>query len=260
MGMNLARATVFRVPDETREEWIERGILSNFSSIGPFSPLDRYESLIEKPTPTGIPCLDRPLRGGATPNYNHLAYIEVSKAYQRDSLASILEAPSVWVSHVFGNLLIFFRPAQEFALRSGNQSSIAGWESFHDRWILWQIAPSDINKAVDGRLPLSTLFLSCSLFWILIYPTALLFGIRTVWKGFRSPSSLIYAFLLFNLVYLILVGNIFEYGENNRFRFMSDPLVLMLVAGGLFARKPRTFEVETGTKGALPLDTPASQS
>jgi len=65
MGMNFARATVFRLPDETREDWIEEGVLSEISSIGPFSPLSRYEPVIGEAAPTGIPCLDRPLRGGA---------------------------------------------------------------------------------------------------------------------------------------------------------------------------------------------------
>ncbi|MCA9443189.1 MAG: hypothetical protein KC964_20485, partial [Candidatus Omnitrophica bacterium] len=43
-----------------------------------------------------------------------------------------------------------------------------------------------------------------------------------------AKNALVIAFIIFNIVYLMLIGNIFEYGENNRFRFMSDPLVLIL--------------------------------
>ncbi|MCB9767649.1 MAG: hypothetical protein H6751_14285 [Candidatus Omnitrophica bacterium] len=232
MGMNFARATVFRLPDQQREEWIKEGVLSKISSVGPFSPVERYMSLIAMPDATGFTCLDETRRGGSSPNYNHLSYIEVSKEYERDAWTVVRRKPLWWLGKIAQNLLIFFRPVQEFGLRSGNQSSIEGWESVYDRWVNGQIRPSDINKAVDGRLPAVSMWLALCYLWVLIYPMSLALGFYWIGTGRGrerlAKNALVIAFIIFNIVYLMLIGNIFEYGENNRFRFMSDPLVLIL--------------------------------
>ena len=46
------------------------------------------------------------------------------------------------------------------------------------------------------------------------------------------PFSLTLLFLLINIIYVTLAGNFFEMGENNRFRFVIDPFVLIIL--GLF--------------------------
>lgn len=47
-------------------------------------------------------------------------------------------------------------------------------------------------------------------------------------------------FLWLTVVYIFLVSNLLEVGENNRFRLYSDPLVLLLLASVVMAwRRPR---------------------
>jgi len=49
----------------------------------------------------------------------------------------------------------------------------------------------------------------------------------------RRPISFPYAltllFIWLNLLYVTIVGNAFELGENNRFRFIVDPFFLILL-------------------------------
>ncbi len=51
----------------------------------------------------------------------------------------------------------------------------------------------------------------------------------------KSLSKLdpILFFMFSNVVYIFLVTNILDIGENNRFRFMSDPFVLILAVIGV---------------------------
>jgi hypothetical protein len=42
-------------------------------------------------------------------------------------------------------------------------------------------------------------------------------------------------YIVFTVVYVSIVGNLFELGENNRFRYMIDPLIAVAAAATLSA-------------------------
>ncbi len=250
MGMNFARATVFRLPDQTREDWIEEGILSEISRIGPFSPIENYEGIIEKPPITGVACLDNPAKSETISNFNHIAWIDVSKRYETDAWTTVRLDPVRWIGNVADGFLIYFRPTQEFALRSANQSAIEGWEKFYDRWITWQVSESRLNDAVEDRLSFLERLKSCSWMWILLHFGSCFYGIYQVMIGMKGATearnrAVVYAFLTFNIVYIAMVGNMFEYGENNRFRFMADPLVLLITGSAICDRKKFLGKLKT---------------
>ena len=82
-------------------------------------------------------------------------------------------------------------------------------------------------------------------FLILAYGLVLVFGLLLLVRRSRStlitpPSSLF--FLWFNVAWMTLVANALEVGENNRFRFVTDPLVFVslavLAVGWLARRRP----------------------
>jgi hypothetical protein len=65
------------------------------------------------------------------------------------------------------------------------------------------------------------------------YVFALLAGLRITVRRLRpgaDPATVAVAVALVAIVYVALVGNLAEVGENYRFRFVLDPLALMLVA------------------------------
>ena len=43
------------------------------------------------------------------------------------------------------------------------------------------------------------------------------------------------AFIMLTMIWVMVVGNLFEFGENNRFRFVTEPL--MFVALGVSAHR-----------------------
>jgi hypothetical protein len=54
-------------------------------------------------------------------------------------------------------------------------------------------------------------------------------GLGAGGRALDRPQRVVLGFLCFNIAYVALVGNLLELGENNRFRFETDPLSLCLL-------------------------------
>ena len=54
-------------------------------------------------------------------------------------------------------------------------------------------------------------------------------------SGLDRGQRVLIVYLCFNIVYVAFVGNAFEMGENNRFRFVTDPMHIVLL--GLFVHR-----------------------
>lgn len=239
MGMNLAKATLFRLPDETRERWIAEGLLTEISRIPPFSPVERYSAIVDSPDPMGVPALDSPRKSSGAPNYNHSVYLEISEEYLADSAAMLKRSPWTCLSGFGQALLVYFHPPQEFAHLTGNRAAIRAWEGWYDRWLGGRISPIPVDRTIEGRVSIFQSLASCSWVWLILHPAALIFGLREVRRGRRGGrgarrQNLVYAFLCWQILYIALAANLFEFGENNRFRFPADVMVL-LVWGGIIA-------------------------
>jgi len=66
------------------------------------------------------------------------------------------------------------------------------------------------------------------LFLLIGLPMLVGFGLRAVWRGEPARRTVI-AYLCFAIMYVAFTGNLLEVGENNRFRFMTDPLYVVLL-------------------------------
>ncbi len=51
-------------------------------------------------------------------------------------------------------------------------------------------------------------------------------------KTMGKPANIVLLFILLNLLYVSVLVNLFEVGDNNRFRFLVEPFYLVLL--GLF--------------------------
>ncbi|HSK65790.1 MAG TPA: hypothetical protein VK888_02605, partial [Anaerolineales bacterium] len=65
---------------------------------------------------------------------------------------------------------------------------------------------------------------------VIAYAAATLYGLRLILrdKQLNYGTLAVVAYVTFNIIYFTIMANFTDLGENNRFRFALDPLVLLL--------------------------------
>jgi hypothetical protein len=100
LGMNLSRATVVRLPPETRNKLADSGVLHGVARAGRFAPLEKYAPYLPAPVRTNVPVLDVPVKASGVSNFNHLSYLTVSRELFADSLWVIRHRPLVYLRSI----------------------------------------------------------------------------------------------------------------------------------------------------------------
>jgi hypothetical protein len=220
-GMMLARATVTSLPLSERRRLVAEGKLHSVSLVTPQSALADYEAVGIKPAArTGVPMLDEPGDEYFPRNLENRTYIRISSLYLKDDLWIIEHRPGAYLRSVGRGVADFFAsPTIALTGPGRNTEKIRGY----DRWF---------NRVVYGTFGLG----KDGVFLIAMYVFALAVGVWTALRRFRpgaDSATVVIAFSLLAILYLGLVGNFGEVGENYRFRFVLDPLALSLAAAGI---------------------------
>ena len=220
-GKMLARAAVTSLPLSERRRLVAEGKLHSVSLVTPQSALADYEAVGIKPAArTGVPMLDEPGDEYFPRNLENRTYIRISSLYLKDDLWIIEHRPGAYLRSVGRGVADFFAsPTIALTGPGRNTEEIRGY----DRWF---------NRVVYGTFGLG----KDGLFLIAMYVFALAMGVWTALRRFRpgaDTATVVIAFSLLAILYLGLVGNFGEVGENYRFRFVLDPLALSLAAAGI---------------------------
>lgn len=214
LGMNLSRITVDTLPGQTRERLIAEGRLSAVAGVEAFSPPEAYAGIVEPPAPLGHPAVDATRKSTGTPNYNHLLYLEAARDSRANALSMVGLAPVEYLSNVLQALTIYLRPpGDEIELWNANPDAIGPLRGIFDALLYGCFGGAN-----------RTGFLAVLALLVNLAGTAglLVRGRHRGWDG--QEVSLL--FVGFVIAYVTAVGTLFELGENHRFRFMIDPLVL----------------------------------
>jgi hypothetical protein len=199
LGMNLARVTVERLPPPDR----------------PRLPRP-FAAEIAVPGSSGVPALDQVRKSGGAINYNNLAYARAARALLPWDLRVLRSHPAVVARAWALAWLLFLRPADDWKFVQQDRGRIELW---CDLW----------DDLLCLRLPLPGSFLGLTdayLTLLLGLPAALAVAARDR----RSLLSLAL------VLWVALVGNAIEVGENYRFRLLVAPLCLALSAAALRRR------------------------
>ncbi len=238
LGVSLAKITTFQLPEDARREMVERGELSPLALIPPFTPVPGYEEVLPPPPPTGVPVLDDEVKnfpdGSTWINFNNLVYADVSRAYLDDALRTLRARPDAYLRGVAAGTEMFFRaPSDFFALRD-NRARLGSFDDWYNRLVQGVVAsgePVSVFPDVGRQYrqgPARTAWLG-----VVVYAVALVGGAVALWAGRRQrggPGLLVLGFLWSTVAYVLVVSNLLEVGENERFRLYTDPLVLLLLA------------------------------
>jgi hypothetical protein len=219
-GMSLARMTTERLDKATREEWIRQGVLDPVARVRPFSPLSDYPVELRAP-PAGTPAhpaLLAPLKADASPNLNHAAYLRIGRIYRNSALEVMRRRPGVYLDRVRRAFVTWLRPPTDYILVVPQREQLREWDRLHCRLLLW--------SSGDNRRAGPTLVL---------VPAVALFFAALLWRpaGERRRLLVLVSFPLLTIAWNLVVGNLAEVEENNRFRVEVEGLMIVLGSWGL---------------------------
>jgi hypothetical protein len=227
-GMNLSKIATFRTPEKERKELVRSGTLSEFALIPPFRNPQVYLKLLPETPLTGIPLLDEPETFLHTRNHHHLVYAEASQMYLHDALRVISLMPGYYLRSIRQAVYIYFHSASDFDPILGNRKKI--WEFdlwwnriFHGQW------QSD-ETSIERNSSMSAKHVG---WWIVAGFLIVTPGsVALLWKNrgnLAEPANVLILFMTYNIIYVTLIGNVMDIGENNRFRYTIDPFLLILL-------------------------------
>lgn len=200
LGCNLATMTA----GMSREKQIalDRGEVSPLVHVYRNAAVPAYEPYFDVQL-TGIPALDEPWKKGEVdPNFNHQIYIPVGRQYLADTLHLIVRSPHKYLLNVVNSVYIF----------SGYQIGVYFDypDRFFARWTWTEILAPLIG------FPLIVI--------------ALVTGLRRIRHSPHRRERLLVAFMLGNIVYVILVSVLLEKSEGPVYRYQIDAFLYGLLA------------------------------
>jgi hypothetical protein len=224
LGMNLARVAVETLPAGDRSALVASGVLSPIARVAPFRDVAAYAPHAPRPRPRGVPALDRESKARRAPNFNHLAYVGISRRFLRDSAAAIAARPRAYLRGVETAAAVYFRAPSDYWLLASNARKIERFARPFEA-VVYGRRPSRACVALYAALPIGLAFS--------------LYGGLARRRAIGRARAITLLFMGGTIAYLTLVSTLLDAGENNRFRFPLDPLLLVLVvlALGALARR-----------------------
>ena len=226
LGMSLARMTLRQLPADELEAGVRRGDLSAIARVPPFSAHDRYAGLLPPSEPTGRPLLDAPLKPNGEVNLHHRDYVPIAAAYRRDAFAVLARRPGIYLGSVFTAARLYLQPASTWAPLAPNRARLGAWAEAYE---------AALHFSWGRRLGGAGLML-------LLLPIGALLGAWAARRAFARGDRALGAALLYaagNIAYVTLTGTLLEIGENYRFRYDTEPLLLFALAAA--AAEARRF-------------------
>jgi hypothetical protein len=231
LGMNLARVVTQGVPPEERAELARIGAIDPILQIRPMVPLKSYPPQIFPPLRwPEVPVLAAAVKSNGEPNFNHEHYLILGQLYRDAALREIAREPGRYARTVARNVLYMLQPVLVLPGRAPNGS----FERYVDVWERFVGLRVVVQVGEAAGKPLYTFYYLAYSVW----PLALLFGLWAWWRS-RGPAEALalggdrrplLAFLLLSIVWVLAIGSTLEVGENQRFRFYTDPFTGVLIA------------------------------
>lgn len=227
-GMNLAHITMGTLSQEEKEGLVQKGVLSQVSLMGPFLPQSQCEKIFPVKE-TGIKVLDQD-------GMNSICYIPASKQLLKDSVNLILYQPMAYIKSVIIAYYIYFLPSSNYSFIALNRLQIDSFNRIFNTVMYGKIFG---DEKINASLTMHSI-LNLEWFVIGLYLLITIFVIKESYNFFVKKYKLkpeYIATLLFmygTILYVMIIGNFLELGENHRFRFMTDPLFFVLAGIMLF--------------------------
>lgn len=232
LGFSFSKMVTSKVPEQERRRMVERGEVSALLLTKTFRPLDEYRKFIPPVPKTGIPVLDQEYKSTGRRNFNNIAYVGISNQFLRDSIVILRKYPQAYAHVVVSSYYLFLLSPSDYVYVDVNREKLGLYDRLSEIFLYGRMRH-------DPRDPLAKRSLNwklANLCWFVVVAYSFWFFcslsiVRRSIKG--SPADrnrgLTLLFILVTVVWTAIVGNCFENGENYRYRYMVDPLVIIVL-------------------------------
>lgn len=238
VGMSVAKVVLRHIPVAERRALVAKGTLSPLALITPFSALDAYPPpfRIVPPGTPDRPVLTAALKSTGATNYNHIAYLGIADRYLADTLVAARREPRAVVAGVGTAWAYYVKAGTDSPFLEPNRGRISHLAGLVER-LVYLRAPAPLAYVLEPED-------QSDWAWSVVIALPLLcaWGGRRAFRALRSADAderrrgWVLAYLVGSVVYVAVVGNTLEVVENNRFRVVTEPLILALGAAWLGER------------------------
>jgi 4-amino-4-deoxy-L-arabinose transferase-like glycosyltransferase len=226
LGMSLSRLTTDPAPLPLRLRLLAQGRVSPLVVAEPWAALDAYPAQY-RAFPSDLPrvaVLTATERKNAEPNYNNAAYLGIADAFLADARVLLRESPSTYLASVRRAWLIYFLPLHESDFLTQRRPPLRAIERVYE-FAAGSGAFRSPARAQPARLEERMCWGSA---WAL--PMILIASLGMSWRRRADAARATIVFCVGTVLWVALVGNQLEVGENNRFRLLTEPILWALAA------------------------------
>lgn len=238
-GLGLSNVSTLMVTRQELEPLVRRGELSQYALVSRYAQTDRL--FAEQPGPSGVPVLDQVRKSTGPYNYNNQQLIAIGRDYAADGLRVIRTFPKSYaIGLVISNRLFFSPSSMNMYFSPGNLAAALPVETvFNPLFYGVPARPGLLEQPHFGFTRTYFLQVNTSLALVLAWWLTLAYGYAQARS--RAPGSgpaqqaraLVIGFIVFTALYVYAIGVAFELGENFRYRWVVEPLFLVLAVTGV---------------------------
>lgn len=230
-GMSLSEIVLAKLPDEKKNKLIESGQITAISRKPAFWSIDTYKGFVHEQNPFPNIRVLTDTANMTHANLHNYHFIEVSEAYKRDVIETVKSYPLDYIKNVIISFGYYFHAASNHWDLRFNRPHVFWYNKLYNHLILGAIINPD---ELELEPPFQPKYLLTTSFMVVIF---FVFGTiitsRFVLKNWKSESTrvtrTILLFSALTIVYVMMIGNFFEQGENMRFRFETITLCLIIL-------------------------------
>lgn len=230
MGFSLSRLTTTKLSDLERDAWMDEGALSDLAAHPPWLPLSHYPRSY-RAVPEGlpdIPVLTAERRRNGHLNFNHAAYLAIGDRYAQDARVVLERAPELWWDSTKHAWTLHFLPIHDYTFFHARRRAAGPWMRRIESGYEWIAGSGFAGWTWDEPMP--AFEERPGWVWAGLMGVALIVALVVAVRRRRArPTAITLVYCVMTIVFVAVIGNSLEVGENQRFRFLSEPLTWVLM-------------------------------
>ncbi|HXV65099.1 MAG TPA: hypothetical protein VEK15_30680 [Vicinamibacteria bacterium] len=218
LGLSLSKR--WPLSQSETVELKRRGALPPFWHRRPFREPRELEGYgFFRPVEGLHPALGAPYKSNGEPNFNHQDYVDISTALLDGNLYLMRNYPARYARRVATSLLLFLQPGPNSVdfLVDYDFERVGRYRDAITRFVFFG---GGFERPIRMLTPRPNLLL-------VLFPLLLAVGVLEL-RGSRGRE--VYAFLLVTVMWVTLVANLVEIGENDRMRWEVEPFLAIWLA------------------------------